>query len=106
MLEAGVEMWFQAQLNDDRVVVAVDVGVDSIKALEDLTYQGWECFREGYTCSSENRIGQDSSIGDLDDEEDETNRFCWGTLIRCQCCPVPRPSGAQRIRVLPSWLVS
>lgn len=76
VLEASVEMWFQAQLDNDRVVVAVDVGVDSVKALEDLTDQGWECFRKGYTCPFERRISHDSLIRDWDDEEVWTHRFC------------------------------
>ena len=76
MLEAGVEMWFQAQLDNDWVVVAVDVGVDSVKALEDLTYQGWECLRKGYTCPFESGISHDSLVGDSDDEEIWTHRFC------------------------------
>lgn len=30
VLEAGVEVWLKAELEDDRVVVAVDVGVDAV----------------------------------------------------------------------------
>jgi hypothetical protein len=31
VLEACVQMWLEPQLNDDRVVVAVDVGVDTVE---------------------------------------------------------------------------
>jgi len=50
VLEASVQMRFQAQRDDDRVVVAVDVGVDAVEALEDLAEEGWEGFREGDAC--------------------------------------------------------
>lgn len=36
VLEAGVEMWLETQVDNDRVVVAVDVRIDAIEALEDL----------------------------------------------------------------------
>lgn len=36
LLEARVEMGLQAKLADDGVVMAVDVGVDAVHALEDL----------------------------------------------------------------------
>lgn len=50
MLETGVEVWFQTQLNDNRVVVAVNMSVDSVKALEDLAYQCRKGFRERHAC--------------------------------------------------------
>lgn len=46
VLEACVQMGFQTQLNDDRVVVTVDVGVDTVEALEDLADEGGEGFRK------------------------------------------------------------
>jgi len=46
VLEACVQMGFQTQLDDDRVVVTVDVGVDTVEALEDLADEGGECFRK------------------------------------------------------------
>lgn len=48
LLEAGVEVRFKAQFPNDWVVVAVDVGVDSVHALEDLASQGRERFGEWY----------------------------------------------------------
>jgi len=36
VLEAGVKMWLETQVDDNRVVVTVNVGVDSIEALENL----------------------------------------------------------------------
>jgi hypothetical protein len=42
MLEACIEMGFEAELADDRVVVAVNVGVNTIHSLEDLADHTWE----------------------------------------------------------------
>ena len=47
VLEASVQVRFQAQVDDDLVVVAVDVGVDAVKALEELANSGGEVFGEG-----------------------------------------------------------
>ena len=47
MLEARVQMRLQAQLHDDRVVVAVYVRVDAIQALEELADESREGFGEG-----------------------------------------------------------
>ena len=46
VLEACVEMWLEAELHDDGVVVAVDVGVDAVQAFEDLLDGCLEVFRE------------------------------------------------------------
>lgn len=59
MLEARVEMWLQSKLANHRVVVAVDVGVDSIHALEDLADKAGECLGEG---------------------------DAWCRLVSCVCC--------------------
>jgi hypothetical protein len=47
VLEACIEMWLEAQLHDDRVVVAVDVCVDAVQAFEDLLDGCLEVFGEG-----------------------------------------------------------
>lgn len=39
LLEGGVEVGLEAELADHGVVVAVDVGVDAVEALEDLAHQ-------------------------------------------------------------------
>lgn len=36
VLEAGVEVWLETQVDNDRVVMTVNVGVDAIEALEYL----------------------------------------------------------------------
>ena len=51
LLEAGVQMRFQAKLTDDRVVVAVDVCVDTVHALEYLSNQRRESLWERHACS-------------------------------------------------------
>ena len=51
LLEAGVQMRLQAKLPDDRVVVAVYMGVDSVHALEDLSNKGREGLRERHSCN-------------------------------------------------------
>lgn len=50
MLEAGVEMGLQTELADDRVVVAVDVGINTVHSFEDLANHARECLRERNTC--------------------------------------------------------
>jgi hypothetical protein len=50
VLEASVEMGFETELADDWVVVAVDVGVNTIHSLEDLTDHAWEGLGEWDTC--------------------------------------------------------
>lgn len=47
VLEAGIEMRLETQRDDDRVVVAVDVGINAVEALEDLAEECWEGFWEG-----------------------------------------------------------
>lgn len=47
VLEARIEMWFQPQLHDNGVVVAVDMCVDAVEALEDLLDGRSEGFGEG-----------------------------------------------------------
>ena len=42
LLEAGVEVWLEAQFADNGVMVAVDVGVNAVHALEDLAHQRGE----------------------------------------------------------------
>ena len=49
VLEARVEMRLQSKLDDDRVVVAVDVSVDAVEALEHVANEGWKGLRERYT---------------------------------------------------------
>ena len=46
MLEARVEVWLEPQLDDDRVVVAVDMCVNTIQAFEDVTEKSREGLRE------------------------------------------------------------
>jgi hypothetical protein len=48
VLEARVEMWFEAELDDDRVVVAVYVRIDTVKALEHVADERGEGLGEGY----------------------------------------------------------
>jgi hypothetical protein len=47
LLEAGVEVGLEAELADDGVVVAVNVGVDAVHALEDLADEAGELLGEG-----------------------------------------------------------
>lgn len=50
VLEAGVQMGLEAQMYDDGVVMAVDMGVDTIQTLEDLAQKAGEGFGEGNAC--------------------------------------------------------
>jgi hypothetical protein len=46
VLEAGVQVRFESQMDDDRVVMAVDVGVDTVEAFEDLAEEAGESLWE------------------------------------------------------------
>lgn len=52
VLEAGVEMWFETQMDNDRVVMAVDVGIDAIKPLKNLPYGLTKMLGKGDTCTA------------------------------------------------------
>ena len=49
MLEASIEMRLQTKVDNDWVVVAVYMGVDTIESFEQLPDQGRECFGKWYT---------------------------------------------------------
>lgn len=36
VLEARVQVWFETELDNDRIVVAVDMGIDAVEAFEEL----------------------------------------------------------------------
>jgi hypothetical protein len=46
VLEARIQVRLQSQLNDDRVVVAVNVRVNTVEALEHVANEGRKCLRE------------------------------------------------------------
>lgn len=52
LLETRVQVWFKAKLVDDGVMVAVDMGVDTVHALEDLAHQRWERLGERHAYCS------------------------------------------------------
>lgn len=80
VLEAGVEMRLETESDDDRVVVAVDVRVDAVEALEKLTDQGRELLGEGDT----NARGEHGLVIDvgLDPGHQVFNVFWGGHLGR------------------------
>ena len=50
MLEARIQVRFEAEVDNDRVVVTIDMGIDAIHAFEDLEEERLERLRERYTC--------------------------------------------------------
>lgn len=42
MLEARVEVRLKSELNDDGIMMAVNVGIHSVKSLEDLSDEHWK----------------------------------------------------------------
>jgi len=52
VLEAGIKMWLQPEVDNYWVVVAIDVRVDSVESLEELANEGREGLREGDTNSA------------------------------------------------------
>lgn len=55
LLEARVQVRLETELSDDRVVVAVDVGVYAIHTLEDLADERGERLWERNTCKNSQR---------------------------------------------------
>ena len=49
VLEAGIEMSFETEFANNRVVVAVDMGINAVHAFEYLADHAWEGFGEGNT---------------------------------------------------------
>ena len=42
MLEASIQVWLQTKMLNDRIVVTINVGVDSVQPLEQLANKGGE----------------------------------------------------------------
>lgn len=55
MLEAGVQMRFETEVHHDGVVVAVNMGVDTVQTLEDLAEKTGEGLGEGNACRTDAR---------------------------------------------------
>lgn len=53
MLEAGVEMWFKTKVHHNRIMMAVDMGVNTVQALEDLTQKARKTFGEWDACGNQ-----------------------------------------------------
>jgi hypothetical protein len=49
MLETCIQVRFEAKVDDDRVVVAVDMCIDAIHTFKDLEEERLERLREGNT---------------------------------------------------------
>lgn len=47
VLKARIKVRLEAKFDDDRIVMAVNMGVDAIKALEDITKERSKGLREG-----------------------------------------------------------
>ena len=76
-------------------MMAVDVGVDAIEALEHLAKEGREGFREWNPCVDDmfqlNRYIQRKCQGtercrETDRKEKKAYRSYWETSVHCQCC--------------------
>jgi hypothetical protein len=46
MLEAGIQVRLESKLDYYRIMMAVNMRVNSVKSLEELTHETWESFRE------------------------------------------------------------
>lgn len=79
LLEARVEVRFEAELANDGVVVAVDVGVDAVHALEDLADGLGERFGKGYADAR----GKDGLVVDVAlDPAHQLLYVGWGRHLR------------------------
>lgn len=54
VFEASVEVRLEAEVHDNWVVVAVDMSIDTVETLEDLTDETGEGLWEWNTCRREN----------------------------------------------------
>lgn len=100
MLEAGVEVRLETEVDDDGVVVAVDVCVDAVETLEDLGEAGAEGFGEGDAYSKKLvlvivRVGEGRG----------RYRCARGRFARCRLWLAPRTLGVRRIRGRAFWWV-
>ena len=43
VLETCIEVWLETELDDDRIVMAIDMRIYSVEALEELTNQSGKC---------------------------------------------------------------
>jgi hypothetical protein len=83
VLEAGVEVWLKAQMDDHRVMVAIDVSIYAVHPLEDLankTGEGlwkWDACVIHISTTFRRRVGNQAHLID------------WGTSARCRCYPAP-----------------
>lgn len=61
VLEAGVEVGFKTKFTDDWVMVAVDMRIDTVHALEDLSNHARKRLREWNTLKQSARVQIDNS---------------------------------------------
>lgn len=86
VLEAGVQVWLEAEVHNDGVVVAVDVSVDTVQSLEDLAEKTGESLRKW------NAYG-DRHVSSCNVEKKilpGTHRFGLETSVRYRYCSAPR----------------
>lgn len=46
MLKARIQVWLESKLDDDRIMMAVNMGVHSVKSLKNLTDEDRKCLWE------------------------------------------------------------
>lgn len=46
MLKARVQVWLESKLNDDGIMMAVNMGVHSVKPLKNLANEDGKCLRK------------------------------------------------------------
>lgn len=117
VLEAGVEMWFESQVVDNRVVMAIHMRVDSVKTFEHLTDQAGECL---WKCDPYKAVNARKTIWQciwcskaerhlelvVKWTVEMTYQCGLERVTHCQCCFDTKTSSAQCIRVQTSWWVS
>lgn len=87
VLEAGVEMRFESQVDDNGIVMAVDVRIHAVQTLKDLAKQTRERLRERDTCFGRNNQSKCHQIEQC--FSPATYQSCWETSARYQCCFEP-----------------
>lgn len=51
VFEARVQMWFEAEVHHDRVMMTINMGIDSVQPLEELAEEARESLGERNACA-------------------------------------------------------
>ena len=104
VFETGVEVWLETQMDNHGIMVAVDMCVDSVQSLENLSNGLTEILGERGACES---MGLSSDLPVPGGTAVRSTYQCGlERFARCRCCLVPSSSSARRTLVQAFWLAA